>query len=148
MLIFLARIRPDTTKQDIVNFVSPVLKGGLFAPNGVLKNVEIMVLRDNRTNATEYYAIVQVEPDKVSLRVIHQLNRKKLNGKPINVRQYYIRNRENDPRLKNKYPDLKIKERRLSERRCDYLEMLEKQETVRFFGDVKYTRKIRENIGI
>jgi hypothetical protein len=145
MLIFLARIQPNTTKRDIVDFISPVLKGGLFASKGVLKNIEIMVLRDSRTNATENHAIVQVEPDKVALRVIHKLNRKKLKGKPINVRQYHIRNRENDPRLKNQYPESKIKEKRLGEqRRRDSLERLEKQDTVKFEGDVQYTRKMRE----
>ena len=144
MLIFLARIQPNTTKRDIVDFISPVLKGGLFAPKGILKNIEIMVLRDSRTNATENHAIVKVEPDKAALKVIRKLNRKKLNGKPINVRQYHIQQRENDVRLKNRYPAPKFKEKRLGERRRDSLERLEKQETVKFEGDVQYTRKMRE----
>lgn len=145
MLIFLARIQPNTTKRDIINFISPVLKGGLFVSNGILENIEIRALRDSCVNVIEYHAIVKVEPDKAALRVIHQLNRKKLNGKPINVRRYYIQSRGNDPRLKNQYPVLKIKERRLSERRRAFLEILEKQETVKFVGDVQYTRKMREN---
>lgn len=144
MLIFLARIQPNTSKRDIVDFISPVLKGGLFAPKGVLKNIEIMVLRDSRTNVIENHAIVQVEPDKAALRVVNKLNRKKLNGKPINVRQYHIQNRENDPRLKNRYPAPKFKEKRLSERRRDSLERLEQQDTVKFEGDVQYTRKLQD----
>jgi hypothetical protein len=146
MLIFLARIQPNTTKQDIVNFISPGLKGCLFGPKGILKNIEIMVLRDSRTNTTEYHAIVLVEPDKAALRVIHRLNRKKLKDKPINVRKYHIQNRSNDPRLENQYPTPKIiKERRLSERRRGSLEMKEKEETVKFESDVQYTRKMRES---
>jgi len=141
MLIFLVRIQNNTTKRDIVDFISPALKGGLFAPNGVLENIEIMALRDRRTNSIEHYAIVQVKPDKASLRVIHQLNRKKLKGRPINVRQFNIRNRKNDPRLKNQYTALKSKENRLSERRCDSLEM---QETIKIEGDIRYARRLGE----
>jgi hypothetical protein len=144
MFIFLAKIQPSTTKRDIVNFISPVLKGGLFATKGILENIEINVLQDSCTNTTEYHAIVQVAPDKAALRVIHQLNRKKLNGKPINVRPYYIRNRKNDPRLKNQYPVLKIKQKRLDNRRRDYLEMLIKQETIKFEGDAQYARRMLE----
>ena len=145
MFIILVRVHPNTTKLNIINFISPYLKGGLFAPNGVLGNINIMVLRDSLTKATEYYAIVQVGPDdKTSLRVIHKLNRKKLNGKPINVRQYHIRNRNNDPRLKNKCPAAPIiKEKRLSERRRD---LLEKLETVKFEGDAQYAQIMRERV--
>lgn len=144
MLIFLARIQPNTTKRDIVDFISPALKGGLFAPKGILKNIEILALRDSRTNVTENHAIVQIEPDKAALKVIRKLNRKKLNGKPINVRPYHIQNRENDPRLKHRYPAPKFKEKRLSERRRDSLERLEKHDTVKFESDVQYTRKLLE----
>ena len=148
MIIFLAKIQPSTTKRDIVDFISPVLKGGLFATKGILENIEIRVLRDSCANMTEYHAIVQVSPDKAALRVIHQLNRKKLNGKPINVRLYHIRNRKNDRRLENQYPVLKIKQRRLSKRRRDYLEMLIKKETIKFEGDVQYARRMQEKISL
>lgn len=141
MHIFLVRIPANTTKRDVVEFISPALKGGLFAPTGVLKNIQLVVLRNSRTNATEHYGIVQVEPDKAALRVIRQLNRKQLKGKPIHVRRYYIRNKKNDPRLKNQYPALNIKEKRLGERRCD---TLEKQHRVKFEGDVQYAIKRRE----
>ena len=141
MHIILVRIKPNTTKRDIVNFISPALKGGLFAPNGILENIQIMVRRDSSINATEYYGIVQIEPDKAALRVIRQLNRKKLNGKPINVRGYSIRNRKNDPRLKNQYTAMKINGKRLSERRGDSMEM---QQTVKIEGDIQYVRLMRE----
>ena len=142
MLIFLARIPTDTSKQDIVNFMAPVLKGGLFSPNGELLKIDILILQDRHTKAIETHAIVRIEPDKAATRVIFKLNRTKLIGKPINVRQFFIRNRANDRRRDNLPPITPPKKPRLGDRRRDLVEISKAQAAISFTGDIKYARTI------
>lgn len=142
MLIFLARILADTTKQDIADFMATSIKGGLFSPKGELVRVEIIRLQDRITRDIETHAIVQVEPDKVATRVIFKLNRTKLNGKLINVRQYFIRNRANDRRRYDLSPPSKVKKPRLGDRRRDLVEVTKGQQAIKFSGDAKHARKI------
>lgn len=141
MHIFLARIPPDTTKQNIIDFIGPTLKGGLFPTSGTVVNIKIEVIRDKRTHETEYHAIVIVEPQKTALKVIQKLNRTKLKGKPINVRQYHIRNRKNDRRV-DKRPKPECKIPRMADRRRDTLELLGNQGEIRFESHIQYSRKL------
>lgn len=143
MLIFLARIPSNSTKQDIANFIGPALTGGLLTPKGTLDSIKIKTIRDRNTNEIEHHAIVKVEPDKVALRVILKLNRTKLKGKPINVRQYRIRNNKNDRRRHSQLID-KYYSRRAGDRRRDSLEIVEHQENIRFQSHRQYSRKLIE----
>lgn len=141
MHIFLARIPPGTTKQDIIDFIGPTLKGGLFSTSGTLVNIKIEMIRDKRTNETEYHAIVIIEPQKTALKIIQKLNRTKLKGKPINVRQYHIRNRKNDRRVNQRTkPECKIP--RMADRRRDSLESLGNRREIRFESHIQYSRKL------
>ncbi len=123
MLIFLARIPNDTTETDIINFLNPVLKGGLFFRKGMIKSLEIMLYQDDETELALYHALVRIEPDNVAQRVITKLNRKPLKGKHILVREYQIRSWHNDPRLVDKLPyPTTPQERRTHERRKHQLQ--------------------------
>lgn len=117
MILILKRINPTTLVQDIESFIKPALKGGLFVKPGNLEKINIQMLQAANHDKPEFHALVRIEPDAVGQRVIKQLNRKPLNGKPINVLEYFLRFRENDRRNKqlNKHDDRRRQDRRRSD---------------------------------
>jgi len=117
MIIFLTRIPADTKRDDIIEFIEPILKGGLFKKSGYIRKINILILKDTVANKLEYHALVTVEPDKVAERVIKQLNRKPINGKHIAVREYVLRNWHNDPRVSMHQWNEEFKDRRNADRR-------------------------------
>lgn len=117
MILILKRISPSTLLPDIELFISPVLKGGLFSKSGNLAKISIQMLQPANLDQPEFNALVRVEPDVVAQRVIKRLNRKLLKGKPINVAEYCLRQRDNDRR--NKSVNLANDRRRRERRRLD-----------------------------
>jgi hypothetical protein len=125
MLIFLARIPKETTPSDIIDFLNPVLKGGFFMRKGIIHSLEIMIYPNSDAKTAPHYGLVRIEPNSVARRVIHKLNRKPLNGKLINVREYYYRDWHNDPRIIHKSLYTKMfQNRRQGERRHHQLQEL------------------------
>ncbi len=116
MIVFLRRIPQETRIEDIIDFIEPVLKGGLFKKSGQIAKIEIMIMKDNSANKLEYHAQVIIEPDMVAERVIAQLNRKPILGKHIAVREFVYRLWQNDRRV-NQYGIPSIDERRIKDRR-------------------------------
>jgi hypothetical protein len=117
MVIFLRRIPAETKKEDIFEFIEPVLKGGLFKKSGYITHINILILRDTVINKNEHHALVTVEPDSVAKRVIEKLNRKPIRGKHIALHEYVYRLWHNDPRTHRKRWSSRHEERRQSDRR-------------------------------
>ena len=117
MILILKRISHSTLVPDIEVFILPALKGGLFAKSGHLEKISIQMLRAANCEAAEFNALVRIEPDAAAKRVIKQLHRKPLNGKPINIAEYYLRLRDNDRRGSGQKPltDRRRKDRRRSD---------------------------------
>ena len=115
MIIILVRIQAITTKQDIDELLSPVLKGGLFQKSGYIKRIKILILRDGINNSIEYHGIVAVDSDVAGKRAIKKLNRKAFKGKHIEVREYHLRTRHNDPRIHGLDVNKKLVNRRRKE---------------------------------
>ena len=135
MLIFLARIPQNTNKSNIINFLNPAVKGGLFFKSGIIKSLKIMRYRDIDANLSPRHCLVRIEPDTVAQRVIGKLNRKIVNGKRINVREFKTRDWRRDPRNKNKAAAIHFQDRRVSERRQNELTELAVQSDQAFFID-------------
>ena len=114
MILILKRISPSVMPTDIESFITPALKGGLFSKSGTLEKISIKMLQAANADKPEFNALVRVEPDTVGQRIIKQLNRKALKGKPINVAKYYLRQQDNDRRSSrvNLPNDRRKKERR------------------------------------
>lgn len=98
MILILKRISETARVPDIMDFIDPVLQGGLLKKSGRIGNVTIQMLQENGSNQVEYHALVTIVPDTVGRRVVKQLNRKPFNGKPINVMEYSLRHYSNDRR--------------------------------------------------
>lgn len=138
MKIILVALHPDTTKQDINHFLKPAIKGGFFRKKGVIEDIEIKALYDNRTKTMEHHGLVIVKPAAVAKRIIIKLHRKALNGKYIAVREYHDRNWHNDPRL-NGPAVIPHTERRVGDRRRYHLQEI-KQEVVSFGSYENFSR--------
>lgn len=125
MIVFIRNIPGDTLRNEIVDFVQPAIKGGLFRAKGEIKKIEMLALKDKNINLTEYHALVHIEPDAVALRAIRKLHGQRFRNKLVTVRQYFFRNRKNDRRLRLKAVSAEIKEKRKNPDRRRDLEVIE-----------------------
>jgi predicted lipoprotein len=120
MLIILKNIPTKTRKQDIANFIMPVVKGGWLRKGGQIKNISILAQKNMRTRIIQYHGLVDILPDEVAEKVIKKLHRKALIGKHIAVCEYRIRNVRNDRRFNQANVPENIKNKRACDCRDHY----------------------------
>lgn len=125
MIIILRRIPADTNKQDILDYLNPVLKGGVFQKPGYIEGIKILILRDTQNKELEYHALVTIDSDSAASRVIKKLNRKVFLGKHIAVREYFHRSWHNDPRINIAAYSKKLLNKRKGDRRQAKLELVD-----------------------
>ncbi len=112
MIILFTNIPTDFYHDNIRSLIQPVIKGGLFKPQGTISGVEIIALKENDDDALEYQALVNIEPETVAHRAIKSLHRMNVRGYRIMVRQYFTRNSENDKRRTEPDPASSFNEKR------------------------------------
>ena len=107
MELFISNITPDIREVELRKFFGRYAKEATFS----LRKLKF-------DNSTYFCAQVDIEPDKLALKAIKKLHGKKLNGKPISIREYEYRSGNNDRRALN-WRDILWEniERRFSERR-------------------------------
>ncbi|MDD5033658.1 MAG: RNA-binding protein [Methylococcaceae bacterium] len=96
MLLFIANIPGDTLHKELIEFIGPVLKGGLFQARGEIKYIKILAIKDHDNDSVEYHAVTSILPDSVALRVIKKLNGKVFRGKRIVIREFNLRINKGD----------------------------------------------------
>ena len=99
MIVFFRRIPKNTSRNDIVNLLTPVLKGKVYQKSGQIEDIKFVTLIDNKTQEQEIHALVSIDSDAAAKRVIKKLNRKFFKGKHITVREYHHRTWHNDSRI-------------------------------------------------
>lgn len=117
MVIFIRKIPTDTRYTDIINFITPALKGGLFHRTGTIIKVEIIGFKDLRLHTLEFHGLVSVEPDSAGFRALRLLKGKRLSNRLVMVRQYFERDWHNDPRQDFELPPPGVAEKRQADRR-------------------------------
>ena len=95
-MLILKRISETTRVPDIEEFIAQALRGGFLKKAGRMESVVIQMHHQPGTAHREYHAIISVEPDVAAKRVVKLLNRKRLNGKPINIAELHLRHHSND----------------------------------------------------
>ena len=123
MIIILERIPEETSKHDIEDFLSAVLKGKIFQKAGHIDQIKMSVLKEPQTHLIAIYALVFIDSDEVATRIIKKLNRKVINGKHISIREYSHRSWQNDQRISTKKWDPKLVSKRKAERRQSSLKV-------------------------
>ena len=102
MWVFLCQIPKGTTREELGRFASKGLKPPwMFFPFPSIvkvKRCEILQIFDPETKTTEYHGLVQTDPSKAALQVIERLNGRELQGKLIEVREYFHRSSHRDRR--------------------------------------------------
>lgn len=96
MKVILKYIPQNTTYKQILQFVEPTLKGGLFSKSGTIERILVLAQKSEAYNTTDFHAILYIQPDEAAKRVINKLHRKQLNGRYIAVAEYIERSIYND----------------------------------------------------
>lgn len=125
MNIILKNIPPGTKPNHIKDFIEPAIKGNLLRKSGRIENISILVQKASKKYELKYYGLVTIMPDAMAEQAIRKLNRKKINGKNINVVEYQIRRWHNDRRGRNHD---KLSDTRFGDRRRHQLGELEESE--------------------
>jgi hypothetical protein len=123
MILFLRKISATTHYDDIASLIEPVLKGGLLSRRkGQIRNVQMLIIKDNARSTLEYHGLVTVEPDEIAEKVIEKLSKRLFQGRVIEVRPYIYRSWKNDPRTNKQPPNFVLICERKGDRRRRNLE--------------------------
>ncbi len=110
--IILKYIPQNTTRKQILQFIKPILKGGLFGKSGTIERISVLVQKNRLSDTMMFHAILYIQPDPVAKRIINKLNKKPLNDHQVAVTEYTERCIHNNI-TKDKYPESRnINERR------------------------------------
>lgn len=139
MIVIFRKIPPGTLYQDIIDFIEPSLKAKWFSKEGVIEEVKILIIKNNKDKKTEFHGLVRITPDSSAKKVIKLLNRKPILGTRIAVREYRYRSWHNDPRENLNKRLGKILHRRKGSRRRSNLESVI-ENAVTFTSDKSFHR--------
>lgn len=98
MIVFLRRVHRDVTLGEILDFLEPAVKGGVFERKGEVVNVKLLEVRNPQAEVVECHAVVHIKPDEVALRAIDRLYGQMLRGKRIALHEYVVRSWKNERR--------------------------------------------------
>ena len=104
MIVFIRKIPENTTRQEIIDFLMPVVKGGIFRIKGKITSIDFLAIRDNNTRLMEFHGLAHIMPDTVGQRVIKKLHGQVFKGKRIALHEYVERSWRNDRRDSAKPP--------------------------------------------
>lgn len=125
MLVVFLHIPINSSKMDLQLYVEQALKPcvlNAFQRPGKIVDIKLLRLENRHLKTDELHSIMHIEPDSAALKIIRRFNRKKFNGKYINVREYKRRFLRNDARKVSDKLFLADKKtnRRIADRRRDY----------------------------
>ena len=127
MIIILRRISEKTEKDEIIDFLTPTLKGGFLKRSGHIESIKILILKDTLKNTTEYHGLVTIDSDAAANRAIKKLNRKPFKNRNITVREYFHRSWHNDPRINMHEWNEELEDKRQNNRRRTRLEVISEE---------------------
>jgi hypothetical protein len=102
-------IPQNTTYKQILQFVAPALKGGLFSKSGTVEHITVLAQKERLSDTTDFHAILSIKPNEAAKRIINKLHRKQLNSRHIAVAEYIERSiynsRTGNVRIKDNHPE-------------------------------------------
>ena len=97
--LIVPRIPSETTLRDIREFIAPALtRWWPFSTQKDVDKLQIKIFHDTGTGFIEYHALIYTREEALGKKIIRKMNRKPLLGKPVAVREYFIRQWQNDRR--------------------------------------------------
>jgi class 3 adenylate cyclase len=107
--VILKYIPQNTTYKQILQFVAPALKGGLFSKSGTVEHITVLAQKERLSDTTDFHAILSIKPNEAAKRIINKLHRKQLNSRHIAVAEYIERSiynsRTGNMRIKDNHPE-------------------------------------------
>lgn len=94
--IILKYIPKNTTRRQIIEFIKPILSGGLFTKAGTIERISVLAQKEKLTDTIMFHAILYIQPEQAAKRVISKLHRKQLNGHYVAVTEYIERSIHNN----------------------------------------------------
>ncbi|TAK64181.1 RNA-binding protein [Methylobacter sp.] len=148
MIILLKNILSNTTEKDIEDFIQPAIKGSLLSKRGQIEHISILRQKDSSMEDFECHGLVTITPDSVAIKAINKLNKKRIKGKSVVVREYQTRRWHNDPRISREQLVEASKNKRKGDRRRRNLEIKkenefkEKKAELQFTSEKAFYRKL------
>jgi hypothetical protein len=96
MIILIKNIPSDAMPAELCEFISPALRGGAISGRDCVKNTELMIIYDKRTQAFEFNGLVYLRNPLQGFKVIQKMNGKLFKGKAVTVRKYIQRRTESE----------------------------------------------------
>ena len=126
MMIFIRKLPRGTSKRELQNFIADGLKpkfGLPFGVQGELHKCDILVIIDKDTGSVERHGLAMVLPEKAAEKLIHKLNRTRIRGRLVEVREYVHRSTRTDRRGEESGDRKQGQEQRGPDRRRPHLEI-------------------------
>jgi hypothetical protein len=117
MIIIVKHIQANTHKNELLEYVAPVLKRSFPFKSGRIVKTEILALRDRRTDQYEYHGLIVIEPERSGRIALIKLKGKRFNNKLVIVKEYRNRDWHNDRRVKHVHNSAEIIQKRIGDRR-------------------------------
>jgi len=148
MIIILLNISASTGNQDIEDFIRPAIKGGLLRKSGYIEKISILALKDTLTDKIEHHGLVTIMPDSAAARAIKKLNKQRINGRRVLVREFRIRLWHNDPRISRRDQIQEFRNKRKGDRRLRHVEVklkTEKDLSGLFSSEERFSNKLGDD---
>ena len=117
MLLFFRNIPATTRPNELYFYVGMAVSEDLIAQAEQVIMVDVMVIRDRRTNQLEHHGLVSVSSDAAGIRAIKNLNGLLFNDCEVLVRCYKQRDIKNDRRRNGLRVPQEIIDKRIQDRR-------------------------------
>jgi hypothetical protein len=117
MMLFFRNIPAPTRPNELYAYVALAVSEDSKEQAKQLIKVEVMVIRDKRTNRLEHHGLVSVDSDETGIRAIKNLNGLLFDGCEILVRCYKQRDFNNDRRRNGLPVPREFVEKRIQDRR-------------------------------
>lgn len=125
--LFIKNIPANTRDQELVAFVRNATKPRFTLPFPVSTSLkcEILAILDKDLGSVECHGLAHIQPEKSAFRAIKRLNKTRLKGKVVFVREFHHRSWHNDRRSSARRRVPHNPERRTNDRRRQNLAVLD-----------------------
>lgn len=94
MRVYVGGLWPGIGRRDLDRLVRESLRGPWYKmhmPRGRLIDCEMLELVDRKTGSSEYCAVIEVEPNRLSWDVVHQLDGARVHGRVLRAHRWFAR---------------------------------------------------------
>jgi hypothetical protein len=102
VMLFLRGLPENLTQKELKAFILPAIRKGSgrsIGPKAAVSSCTILRMADPMSGTVEFHGLVEIQPAKVAMHAIVELNGRELKGRKVEVRRYHSRSVLRDRRL-------------------------------------------------